>query len=367
MTAPPGPGGAGGVSRALILSGSIGMGHDVVAEGCASALAALGVSSEIVDCMALLGRLENATARAMMKGLMAVPGLYDAFHFAVLRPGRWPAARLDEEASTRLAAALSPMMDGVDMVLSVYATGGAAADSLKRSHGGFRSVVYCTDACPHRLWVHPGTDLFLVTSDMSAAFVRYHRPDAEVAVVAPAARDAFYSPPTRAAAREALGLPLDQPCVLIMGGAWGMAPVDRAAAAVAAHAQVLAVAGTNRRLEVRLRRLARSQPRITPFGFTDRVVELMAAADVVVTTPGDTCTEARLVGRPMVLLDTVPGHGRENLQLELQRGGATAAAAAPEVIAAAVRRFLDDPPPLPDAGHLRDWSSAFTAAVIGRR
>ena len=60
-----------------------------------------------------------------------------------------------------------------------------------------------------------------------------------------------------------------------------------------------------------------------PFGFTDRVPELMAAADLVVALPGaTTCSEARVVGRQLLLLDVMPGHGRDNLLHELELGGA---------------------------------------------
>ena len=37
------------------------------------------------------------------------------------------------------------------------------------------------------------------------------------------------------------------------------------------------------------------------FGYTDRVPTLMAASDVVITSSGDTCREARVIGRRMVL------------------------------------------------------------------
>ena len=48
----------------------------------------------------------------------------------------------------------------------------------------------------------------------------------------------------------------------------------------------------------------------------------MATADVVVALPGaNTCAEARVVGRHLLLLDVMPGHGRDNLlhELELDR------------------------------------------------
>ena len=47
----------------------------------------------------------------------------------------------------------------------------------------------------------------------------------------------------------------------------------------------------------------------------------MAAADVVVALPGaTTCSEARVVGRQLLLLDVMPGHGRDNLLHELELG-----------------------------------------------
>ena len=105
---------------------------------------------------------------------------------------------------------------------------------------------------------------------------------------------------------------------------------------------MLAVAGSNARLARRLQAVAATAPRVVAFGFTDRVPELMAAADVVVTSSGDTCTEARVVGRGLVLLDVVPGHGRENLMHELERGNAVVASTEPAELVAAVEAFLEE-------------------------
>jgi processive 1,2-diacylglycerol beta-glucosyltransferase len=64
---------------------------------------------------------------------------------------------------------------------------------------------------------------------------------------------------------------------------------------------------------------------------------------VVVTSSGDTCREARTLGRGIVLLDVVPGHGRENLMHELELGGATVCMPTAKSIARAVRSFVADP------------------------
>jgi hypothetical protein len=130
---------------------------------------------------------------------------------------------------------------------------------------------------------------------------------------------------------------------------------------------VLAVAGHNRRLAARLEALAAAAPRLHPFGFTDRIADLMLACDVVVTYPGaTTCGEARVVGRRLVLLDAMPGHGRENVQHELELGDADVCSPRLPGLTATVLAALDwartggaRPRPRP-AG---EWDEAFAAAL----
>jgi processive 1,2-diacylglycerol beta-glucosyltransferase len=105
---------------------------------------------------------------------------------------------------------------------------------------------------------------------------------------------------------------------------------------------VLAVSGTNESLAARLAAVSREYPTVVSFGFTDQVPTLMAASDVIVTSSGDTCREARVIGRRMVLLDVVPGHGRENLMHELELGDASVCLPTPASVVGNVRRFLDD-------------------------
>ena len=91
----------------------------------------------------------------------------------------------------------------------------------------------------------------------------------------------------------------------------------------------------------------------------------MAAADVVITSSGDTCSEARVIGRHLLLLDVVPGHGRENLQHELERGNADVAPATPDGLQRSVLACLEQVTP-PSARVVRTeqaWEDAFAAAL----
>jgi UDP-N-acetylglucosamine:LPS N-acetylglucosamine transferase len=99
----------------------------------------------------------------------------------------------------------------------------------------------------------------------------------------------------------------------------------------------------------------------------------MAAADLVITSPGDTCAEARAVGRRLLLLDVLAGHGRDNCQHELERGSAWVTSASREDVVRTALAALAAPEPAPysaapdgtigPARVLRDWEEAFSAVL----
>jgi processive 1,2-diacylglycerol beta-glucosyltransferase len=354
--------------RALLLSGSIGMGHDTLAEACADTLISGGWSTRTLDLMRLLGRSGNAAGAAVFRSMLAVPGLFDAFHFAVLRPGNRLAELADSAARRQVMPRLRARLDAwpADLVISVFATGASAVSALAPRYPATKHVVFCTDTTPHRLWVHPNVDLYLVTSAVAERAVRRFEPGARVLVVAAPLRAAFYDPPSQAEARQRIGVPEHELFVLLMSGAWGIGPVARAAEALGdAGVHVLAVAGRNARLARELAAAASRQPRVRPFGYTTRIHELMAASDLVVTSSGDTCTEARTVGRPLLLLDVVQGHGRDNLQHELELGDAAVSSGRPADVVRTALAALDDlkPPPSGPTRSQAAWQSTFSAAL----
>jgi UDP-N-acetylglucosamine:LPS N-acetylglucosamine transferase len=353
---------------ALLLTGSLGMGHDVMAQACAGSLEARGWSTTTLDAMRLLGKRGGAAGEMVFRSMLAVPGLYDAFHFAALRTGGRMSLLADAAACRQLVPRLRERLDArpADLVISVFATGASAVSRLSDRYPGMSHVVFCTDVTPHRLWVHPNTDLYLVTSRAAECAVQRFQPEARVLVVPPPVRPGFYAPPAQPEARASLGVPEQERCVLLMSGAWGLGPVAAAAEALGdAGLHVLAVAGRNARLEARLRAVRQRQPRVHAIGFTDRVPELMAAADLVITSSGDTCAEARTVGRHLLLLDVVPGHGRDNLQHELELGDVSVSSPRSEDVLRSALAALDRVKP-PGTGATRSaagWEAAFSAAL----
>ena len=359
--------------RAVLLTGSLGLGHDMLAASCASLLERRGWQTRLINSMSLLGPRSRLIGERVFGRMVTVPGLYDGLHFAHLRAGSPMASRLDEWAGRKVVPALRAELERepADLVLSVFATGAAAAARLKAESPARRTVVLCPDVAAHRIWVTEGTDLFLVTSAAAAASVRRFLPRARVAIIPPPVRPGFYTAPSQEQARAALGVPSDVPCALLIDSGWGFGKAaDSAARLAAAGVHVLAVAGRQAGLERQFRDLAAVSPRVHPFGFTDRVPELMAAADVVIALPGaSTCAEVRVIGRPLLLLDVMPGHGRDNLLHELELGGAEVCGATPAAVAASTLALLDRVPrPAPPAGSApwnmprERWEPAFEAA-----
>ncbi len=354
-------------ARAVILSGSIGHGHDVIAQVVARSLHRLSWDVRILDCMALLGSVGAKLGDQVFRRLTARPALYDAVHFAHLRQGGAVTEFMDRAATKRLVRALRAELrrEPAELVVSAFATGASAAAKIEAEAmaPSPKTIVLCTDALLHRLWVHDGIDMYLVTSAAAAASTRRYLPHANVSIIPPPVRDGFYTVSSQEAARAALGIPAKAPCVLLMGGGWGLGPIVEVASALTqAGVHVLALAGRNEALERQLCRRANADTLLHAFGYTERVPELMAASDLVVTTPGaTTCSEARVVGRRLVLLDAVPGHGRENLQHELEVGDAEASSAEPEEVVAVVTAALDrlERPISTGARPAGEWDEAF--------
>jgi processive 1,2-diacylglycerol beta-glucosyltransferase len=351
---------------AMLLTGPLGLGHEMMARCCARLLEESGWRVRRLDSLSLLGPWSGGAGEQVFNRLVAIPGLYDGLHFAHLRTGSRLADRMDRASRARLVPALRAELQRqpADLVLSVFATGASAAARLKAEMPGLRTVVLCTDVAVHRIWAAEGTDLFLVTSAAAAASVRRYLPRAAVAVVPPPVRPEFYAAPSQEQARKALGVSPEDFCVLVIDSGWGFGPLAESVSALAdAGVHVLAVAGRERRIERRLRELAAGTPRITPFGFTDRVPQLMAAADVVLALPGaNTCAEARVVGRHLLLLDVMPGHGRDNLLHELELGRAHACVPTAGGVTASVLALRDEAI-RPNADPVPRWEPAYVAAL----
>ena len=137
----------------------------------------------------------------------------------------------------------------------------------------------------------------------------------------------FTLPVAKAALKKELGIPEDRPVVLIMGGGLGLGNVKDTLFELNNLSQefaVIVVAGHNNELRQSLLRAAKDFSRqVIVLGYTDRIPELMALADLLITKPGGiTLSEALVRELPMLLCQALPGQEKDNAAYLSGKGAA---------------------------------------------
>jgi 1,2-diacylglycerol 3-beta-galactosyltransferase len=144
------------------------------------------------------------------------------------------------------------------------------------------------------------------------------------------------------ALRDKLGLEQDRPTILVVGGGEGIGKVYKIARAIAkarVNAQLVVVAGRNKRLRRRLEKVDWEIP-TTVFGFVTNMPELMGASDVIVTKAGPaTISEALIIGLPILLSGFIPGQEEGNVEYVIDRGVGTLTER-PQLIAATLAQWF---------------------------
>jgi len=235
----------------------------------------------------------------------------------------------------------------------------------QRRKGRVRGPVWLqvTDFDVHRMWSVPELDGYCVATDEAA-----HRlaalgvPTARIHVTGIPIMPAFVARPDRQRSMAALDLEPARPTALLMGGGEGLGDLDvvtRQLLDGIPALQLIVLTGRNAALKAQLDALAAAYGgRLRVQGFTERVEQLMACADVVITKPGGlTTAECLALGRPMIVNSPIPGQEERNADLLLEAGAALKAVDA-VTLAYRVRQLLDDPVRL---GRMRE-----AARVLGR-
>jgi UDP-N-acetylglucosamine:LPS N-acetylglucosamine transferase len=353
-----------GPSRVLVLSASVGEGHVAAARTLAARMRALWPTARIREVESTGG----ARRDRLLRGAYAVtmhraPRLYGLGYDLLVRFPR-AAALFKALAAAWVGRALAPLVaaERPDLVVSTYPMiSGGLAWLRRRGRLPGRAVVVVTDVAVHPFWMWPDLDETWTLLPASRDQARTVAPGAHVTVAPPIVAPAF-RPGDRGAARAATGLPADGFVVLLTGGSLGFGRLEPLVDAVlAAGPEVTAVVlcGHNARLQARLARRGLPPGRLVAVGWTDRVPELVTAADLVLTTAGGMiATEALAAGRPVLFAAPVPGHGRAGAAMTAE-AGLGLVCARPSDVTGAVRRLRRRPDELA--------TLARRAAAFGKR
>jgi hypothetical protein len=159
----------------------------------------------------------------------------------------------------------------------------------------------------------------------------------------PPTSPAFLAARSRADARRALSLPASGQVIAVSGGGWGVGDLVGAVREALAFedAIVLCLCGRNDRLRANVTARFGGEPRLRVMGFTDRMGDVMAAADVLVhSSAGLTVLEAIIRGCPVVSYGFNYGHVRA-ANVAMERFGLAQVARRPEELGPALARALE--------------------------
>ena len=307
--------------RVLILSADVGEGHAAAARALAEQISRSPHPTEVtvIDGLAAMGPFVRPVVEDGYRvQLRFIPWTYTVVywlleHVAPVRAlARWLLCRFGSRPLARTIADHEP-----DVVVSTYPAVTVVLARLRRT-GEVKcpTVATITDLTGLFFWAQPGIDMHLVMYDESVPSVERIAGAGSVQLVSPLISAEFLQPRPPAEARRSLGLPEEGRVVVVSGGGWGVGDVAGAVrefTRVPEVGAIVCLAGRNDHLADRLRRDFDGDERVHVYGFTDRMPDVLAAADVLVhSTGGVTCLEAMAAGTPVVSYGLPVGHARIN-------------------------------------------------------
>ena len=346
--------------RVLVLSADVGEGHVAAARALSEGLRALGTVDVVQrDGLSAFGAVTRHLVRDGYRWqLRWAPWTYATMywlctHVAPARAiGGFALAAVGQRRLRRLVRREDP-----DVVVTTHP---ALTCALGRMRLRRKLVVpLCaaiTDLADYRLWSHRGADLHLVMHEHAVGPVERFAGPGSAAVVRPLVAARFLETTDRETARRRLGLPVQGRLVAVCGGGWGVGDLPGAVEASLAQddTTVVVITGRNEALRASLEARYAAGSRVHVWGFTERMDEILRAADVTIhSTGGVTSLEALSCGCPLIGYGSSIGHIRVHNRTMAALGLITLADTRAQ-LAAALRDQLADAPtrrgPLPAAG-----------------
>jgi len=183
-----------------------------------------------------------------------------------------------------------------------------------------------TDYAPHLYWLHEGVDYYVVPSqEAQDRYVKEGIAKESIKVFGIPIRMKFAQQTGRDVVAKKLGLDLNIPTVLIMGGGQGLGPMKEAVKSlvrIERPLQMIVICGTNVKLVNWIKKIQRKTTKhIVYYDYASNVDELMEVATLIVSKPGGmTTSECLAKGLPMVIVDPIPGQEERNSQFLVNQG-----------------------------------------------
>ena len=189
-----------------------------------------------------------------------------------------------------------------------------------------------TDFDLHRFWYHPTISTFFVGNQTVAKLLKKINPATKVIVSGIPVDPVFYD-------QKPNFKKTNKPKLLLLAGGSGLVNLEKYFKVLLpklSEWDTTIICGKNLKLATRLEQLARAQPfAVEILAWTDQLSEYLKSADIVITKPGGlTVSECLASGKPMILIDPIPGQEKANADFLISENRAQLILSAPDLVPA---------------------------------
>jgi processive 1,2-diacylglycerol beta-glucosyltransferase len=322
-------------ARVLVLSASVGAGHLRAAQAVELALRQTDPSAIVrnVDVLSLTNALfRRVYGKAYLDLVNLAPHVLGYMYDYMDRP-RGPKSHRDRFRlllqKMNLVRFEKLLQEKWDVVVNTHFLPAEIIASLRnKGKVSMPQITATTDFETHRLWVNNPCERYCTATEEGAAYLAsFGVPPEHISVTGIPIHPVFAQEKDRGEMLAAHKLAADRPIVLQLAGGFGVGPIEKLFGGILAiqkPLQIVVVAGKNAKAQRQIEAIKPpSRHRVKVLGFTDKIDELMCAADVVVSKPGGlTTSEVLARGAAMAIVNPIPGQESRNSDFLLENGAA---------------------------------------------
>jgi processive 1,2-diacylglycerol beta-glucosyltransferase len=343
--------------RILVLSASVGAGHVRAARAVEQALHEVAPDATVrnIDVLELTNApFRRLYGKAYLDLVNRAPHVLGYFYDMLDQPSRSGVNRGDWLRLAVEKMNLRPFIrflqkEPCDLVINTHFLPAEIIAHLRTTDGlRVPQVTATTDFETHRLWVNQPCEHYFTATEEGALYLQHWGvPASDTTATGIPIDPVFSRPKDRNECLKKHGLADGRPVVLQLAGGFGVGPIEKLYGAllrVEKPLELVVIAGKNEAVKSQLEALPPSDRHRTHIlGFTDKIDELMAVADLVVSKPGGLTTSETLArGAAMVIVNPIPGQESRNSDFLLENGAAIKVNNL-ATLAYKVNGLLDDP------------------------
>ncbi|MBR3162626.1 MAG: glycosyltransferase [Clostridia bacterium] len=290
--------------------------------------------TELIDCMKYVNKpiekMTTAAYREMAKKAPWVWGkIYDKSQKGAL-------AHISTRSNTIMAIKLLKLLraEQPDLIISTHPFSSQMCSYLKRKGKvTAKLATIMTDFAPHDQWLvgKEYTDFFFVANDkMKEYLTKQNINEKNVFVTGIPLSSKFLKKFNKIEIFKLFNLnPLKQTILFFAGGEFGLGKsqtldIFKCIVKNFNNIQMIAIAGKNEKMQEMFKEYVKKfnkEDSIKILPFTDKVPELMAISDLVITKPGGlTITESLASSLPIIVISPIPGQEEENAEYLEEKG-----------------------------------------------